>query len=344
MFQKTLRDLIISFTKEHKEFVYINAWNEWGEGAYLELDEDNKYTYLTTVKSATMEVKANFKKYYDTAYVLEDVTMTGLKPELVWAAYEGDNYQCIDTGTDSDICYIFFSSNGLYYPDEKEVFESEIIQKDRYEWKWVVNHSGIPEKAGRVIYVRDVFKDWYSMGISKTVNTLDKTLDLLKRLTEGYRIVTVGSSAGGYMAVLAAVSLQAAWCINFSGQYRVRPNVQEEYRDLSTILQDYHGVIFYFVPIKSEQDLEQYELVKNIASIKAFLFTGKKHADTMLTGNLQYVIDKNADELLLLHEHYKDREIDKFKFLFDSVPLSGIIRIAPKEITGFVKRRLGLER
>ena len=270
--------------------------------------------------------------------------MTGLKPEDVWEAYEGDNYQCIDTGTESDICYIFFSSNGLYFPDEKEVFEREIIQKNRYEWKWVVNHSGIPKKAGRILYVRDVFKDWYSMGISKVVNTLDKTLDLLKSLTEGYKIVTVGSSAGGYMAVLAAVRLQADWCINLSGQYRVRTNVQEEYRDLSAILQDYRGIIFYFVPIRSGQDLEQYETVKNITGIKSFLFTGKKHADTMLTGNMLYVIDKDIDELMLLYSHYEGREIDKIRFLLYTVPLTGIMRIAPKEIMGFVKRRLGLER
>lgn len=266
--------------------------------------------------------------------------MTGLKSEDVWQAYEGDNYQCIDTGTGSDICYIFFSSNGLYYPDEKEVFEREITRKNRFEWKWVVSHSEIPQKAGRIIYVRDVFKDWYSLGINSRQNTIDKTLELLKSMTDGYRIITVGSSAGGYMAALTAARLQAAWCINFSGQYSVKTAVQSEYRDLSRILNDYDGKIFYFVPIRSGQDMEQFELVKNITCIVPFCFTGRKHADTMLTGNISYVIGKDKERLMALYSHYENKDIDKISFLFYTVPLSGIIRIAPKEIKGFMARRI----
>lgn len=266
--------------------------------------------------------------------------MTGLKSEDVWEAYEGENYQCIDTGTESGLCYIFFSSNGLYFPDEKEVFERVIRRADRYEWKWVAAKSGISEKAGRVIYVRDVFKDWYSLGISKEVNTLDKTLDLLRKLSEGYKVITVGSSAGGYMAVLAAVRLHAAWCINFSGQYKVRTNVKEEYKDLSVMLRSYDGRVFYYVPIYSEQDQDQYELVKGIECIKGICFKGRKHADTMLVGNMPYIIGRDDKELLLLYEHYKGQQVGKISFLFRTIPMSKVLPVMNKEIKGFIKRRI----
>lgn len=46
VFSEALQDLV----KKNPEFIYINAWNEWGEGAYLEPDENRKYQFLEAVK------------------------------------------------------------------------------------------------------------------------------------------------------------------------------------------------------------------------------------------------------------------------------------------------------
>lgn len=261
---------------------------------------------------------------------------------MIKKAYEGDdNYQIVDTGHQSGICYIFFSSNGLYYPDTDEVFEEQILKKNRYEWKWVVSKSAIPEKAEKIIYVRDVWKQWYSKGINSNINTIDKTIELLRRLTGGCRIVTAGSSAGGYMAVLAAVKLHAEYCLNFSGQYTISEELGNPYSSLLRLLQEYEGTVFYFVPGHCEADQLAYQSVAEQKCIKAYIFNDSKHASTMLTGNLSYVIGRNKEELLDLYRINESKEINKMTFLFQTVPLIQTFPILTHEVKGYIKRKAG---
>ncbi|HEY5587594.1 MAG TPA: glycoside hydrolase family 99-like domain-containing protein, partial [Candidatus Paceibacterota bacterium] len=39
----------------NNEFLFINAWNEWGEGTYLEPDKKNEFKYLEAVRDAIKE-------------------------------------------------------------------------------------------------------------------------------------------------------------------------------------------------------------------------------------------------------------------------------------------------
>lgn len=72
IFRKYLTKLIQKSMSYENEFVFINAWNEWGEGMYLEPDMTNKYAWLEAVKGALKDVQKL------------DVTVAKEDETLVW--------------------------------------------------------------------------------------------------------------------------------------------------------------------------------------------------------------------------------------------------------------------
>lgn len=56
LYKKYLRLQCEKAMRHNREFVFINAWNEWGEGAHLEPDQKNGYGYLKATKSVLSEI------------------------------------------------------------------------------------------------------------------------------------------------------------------------------------------------------------------------------------------------------------------------------------------------
>lgn len=54
-FKSYLSELVEISEEQSKEFIFITAWNEWGEGAYLEPDTVNNYSYLEAIRDVICE-------------------------------------------------------------------------------------------------------------------------------------------------------------------------------------------------------------------------------------------------------------------------------------------------
>lgn len=90
IFQDNLKKLIEKSTRYGNEYLFINAWNEWGEGMYLEPDEQNKYTYLEAVKNAIHNVSVTLEECITATEYPESV-----KKEIALISYNAKKFKCL---------------------------------------------------------------------------------------------------------------------------------------------------------------------------------------------------------------------------------------------------------
>jgi hypothetical protein len=248
------------------------------------------------------------------------------------------NYEILDFDNHDKRCIVYFSSNGLYYPNQDRIFEKEIIIRNRFEWK-----KNIVTSVGRIIFVRDITKQWYLTGINAQINTIDKLYEFLVEQTKGLEVICVGSSAGGFAATLFGCLLQASCVFNFSGQFSINqllldglarqknPTLVEYEKNLeykryySTIdfLKNSDVPIFYFYPSKCKIDRDQHDLVASFENIYSFPFSTAIHGQTCYLINFVDLFNLSPEKVIGIHSHYRNRTppISQFDF---SVKVSGM--------------------
>ncbi len=225
---------------------------------------------------------------------------------------ENPNYliQYSDDSPNREYCTIYFCSHNIYFPNAENVFIKRIVEGDFYEW-----YGNRIRKSHKHIFVRDLFKQWYLTGINSEIDTPQKLLELLQQETKGYKVITMGSSAGGYAAMLYGSLLKADQVLAFNPQFEVKSMLTRSdenndpliFRLKDTPLAEYYDLrnwvdpktvdIFYFYSTKSTWDKEQYEHSKDITGIHRIAFSTAHHGIPFLKVCLPKVINLDKKTL-----------------------------------------------
>lgn len=111
--------------------------------------------------------------------------------------YKKNNYREEIINPNAKLCYIFFSGNAIYYPNDVQTFTDTILKRDRYEYENLAKSDVLRHMAGKFIFVRDIYKHWYVNGINERCHDVRSMMDFLEERTKGYDVITIGNSAGG---------------------------------------------------------------------------------------------------------------------------------------------------
>jgi hypothetical protein len=210
--------------------------------------------------------------------------------ENVVRAYNDlDNFQVIDNYSLEaiDATVVYFSSNGLYYPNTRDNFINTVLVKDRFEWK----SQGFIN-AKRLIFIRDIRKQWYIGGVNKNIPDIESITSLINKYHESSQLICVGSSAGGYAAVLFGCLLKASYVISFNGQFSLNDEVKKNqniilkgsksdfryYYNLFDLIQNSETVIYYMYSRYSRLDSKQSVFIKNLENVIMLPFICFRHA------------------------------------------------------------------
>ena len=245
--------------------------------------------------------------------------------------YKNKNYEIIIKKSNFDKCFVFFSGNGLYFPNTNQEFNKKIIIDNRYEWKNLSKHIN----AKKIILLRDVHKIWYRKGINHKINNIDKVIAFIKKETEKFsEIVLIGSSAGGYMASIIGNHLKNSYVINFAGQIDLKlENIPLKKNKYFNIIKKINKAkIFYFFSNKCKLDYPHFKIIKNKKNITFFKFNSINHGPSILPIVLRKILNMRYEELIEIKKNNKDL-INPLKFSLSIVnPLSLIISWSIKHL------------
>lgn len=239
------------------------------------------------------------------------------------------NYKIKELNCQSNVCIVFFSSNVVYYPDEAIAYKKQIIEQDRYEWERMVEKSNaLQAYIKKAIFLRDVYKSWYFCGVNEEIDDLRKLIALIGKEAKGPKLITVGSSAGGYAAILVGTVLGAHRIIASSPQISLdkyyntsKTNTiisqldledwRRKYIDISDLINEESQRLVCLFPSRFEVDNLQDQLVKS-ERVKKIHIKSNQHGRTVINETWTVLLTKEYEWFTDLPE----KEYYRFEFAY----------------------------
>lgn len=254
------------------------------------------------------------------------------KNEQLKAQYRQNNYKVIER-SESGLCYIFCSSNGIYDPDSE--FYQTVVVRDRYEWGHIAGSVEVQNKAARIIFIRDIYKSFYVEGINTEINSVDRLCSFLKEKTQGMKVVTCGISTGGYIATIIGLYLGAERVYNFGGQWIIRKEIIEQYPmlrkhekdsaytryyDIRSLVEGDHDTpIFYFYSALHGNDKKQVELLQetNYRGVYIFAMKSEIHGWLLYDSCYRHLLTMEKEQIIDVCDRYRSKLISQDQICFD---------------------------
>jgi hypothetical protein len=231
--------------------------------------------------------------------------------EIVNEYYSNSNNYLIeyDQSQSKEYCVIYSSSNDLYYPNTEIAFQESIIKKNRFEW-----YGNRVKYAHKHIFLRDLKKQWYLSGINQNIDSHEKLFSFLKKEVEGYKVILLGSSAGGFNSILLGQLLGAERIYSFNGQFEISSLLKQSNENIDPLIfrnKDNHQLnlyfdtlnfikepssIYYFHSLYNKWDSEQLAHVSNI-QVNVVKFKTSNHGVPFLKSNLTKVLNMPVKDL-----------------------------------------------
>lgn len=216
----------------------------------------------------------------------------------------------------------------------------------------VAGEEEIKNSAGKIIFIRDIYKQYYVNGINCEINTIDKLCEFLKKETEGMRIIICGTSSGGYIATILGIYLNAELVFNFGGAWSLEEALRvawednkikssyyflwkkredemyKKWYDITKILENSTVPIMYFYSALNKDDSIQRMFLDQVDSGKIYCFAMKSsaHGYVLFHNCYKKVITSSLDKMINVSEKFENKIISLRKICFYFLDISAAVK------------------